>query len=111
MARIADGLVVHPPRQPARVSVSVPRPPEVLKASYSTPSSAKVSRPPSAATVVALAVHDGFAGLQYSLIRPLGAPGQVVAQGTLRVARQRPHAHAQTVQLVKAAPGRCRRCQ
>ena len=47
------------------------------------------------------AFHDGFAGLDIFVDQSVGRPGEVIVQRIGRILRQRPYAHAQTVQLVE----------
>src|SRR6218665_3901850 len=63
----------------------------------------EILQPPQRRHRGAQAVDDGFAGVAVFVDEALGAPGQVVAQRALRVARQRSDAQAQAVQALETA--------
>ena len=84
---------------PAQVSHSVPRPPEVLKASYSVPSSVKCSRPSSGSAEMNSPSWMASQGWQYSLIRPSTDQVRLYLSCVGREGRQRADAHLHVAHL------------
>ena len=87
---------------PASVSHSVPRPPEVLKASYSVPSSEKCSRPSSGSTHCVRPSRIASHGWQYSLIRPSTLHVRLYFSALVGKFRQRADAHLDVAHVVEA---------
>jgi hypothetical protein len=79
----------------------VPRPPEVLKASYSVPSRLKCSRPFERQGRDELAAVDGLAGVAVLVDQAVHRPGQVVLELVRREGGQRADAHLHVAHLVE----------
>ena len=102
MTGVANGLVIHLPGLARQRFGECAQPARSIESLVLDPIQRKGFQPFQRRHRGAHAIHNGFTGVAIFVDQPLGAPRQVVAQGSLRVARQGTHAHAQCVQRVKA---------